>query len=81
MEQPLTGRNLIKLTDPFTKQAKDFDLHLIEAFNQVVDLILYRHADAVNAVQELEDPTQRWPLRRLVDLVRYGLVLPGSLLA
>jgi hypothetical protein len=29
IEQPLTGRNLIKPTDLFPKQAKDFDLHLV----------------------------------------------------
>ena len=75
IEQPLTGRNLIKPTDLFPKQAKDFDLHLVEAFNQVVDLALHGHADAMNPFEQLEDPTQGRPLRRLVDLVRYRLVL------
>src|SRR5436305_14501961 len=31
IEQPLTGRNLIKPTDLFPKQTQDFDLHLIPA--------------------------------------------------
>lgn len=57
----LPGRNLLKTTDPFSKQAKEGGLHLMEAFDQVVHVILSRHTDAVHAVQELEDPTQGWP--------------------
>jgi hypothetical protein len=46
-----------------------------------MNLALHSHADAMNAFEQLEDPTQSRPLRRLVDLVRYRLVLQGSLLA
>lgn len=81
IEQPLTGGNLIKSTDFFPKQAKDFDVYLVEAFNQVVDLTLYGHANAMNPFEQLEDPTQGRPLCRLVDLVWYRLVLTRSLLA
>jgi hypothetical protein len=81
IEQPLTGRNLIKPTDLFPKQAKDFDLHRVGALKEVVDCILHRDADAMNPFQELKHPPQRRPLRRLIDLVRYGFVLTGSLLA
>src|SRR6516165_4584093 len=69
IEQPLTRRNLIKPTNCFPKQAKDFNLHVVKTFNEVVDLALHRHADAVNPFQELEHPTQGWPLGWLVDLV------------
>ena len=48
IEQPLTRGNLIKPADLFPKQAQDFDLHIVETFNQVVDLALNYHADAVN---------------------------------
>ena len=81
IEQPLTEGNLIKSTDFFPKQAKDFDVYLVEAFNQVVDLTLHRHANAMNPFEQLEDPTQGRPLRRLVDLVWYRLVLTRSWLA
>jgi hypothetical protein len=46
-----------------------------------VNFILHRDADAVHPFQELEHPPQRRSLRRLIDLVRYGLMLRGSLLA
>src|SRR5215471_16612814 len=74
-------RNLIKPTNCFPKQAKDFNLHVVKTFNEVVDLALHRHADAVNPFQELEHPTQGWPLGWLVDLVGEPLVLTRQLLA
>lgn len=43
-------------------------------------LPLHHHLDAVNAFQKLEDPTQGWPLSRLVDLIRYRFMAIGSLL-
>ena len=64
------------MADLLSKQTKDFDLHLIEAFNEVMHLALHGYADAMNAFEQLEDPTQSRSLRRLVDLVRYRLVLP-----
>ena len=81
IEQPLTGRNLIKSTDLLPKQAKDFALHLVEPFNQVMDLALHGHANPVNPFKQLENPTQRWPFRRLVDLVWERLVLTRQLVA
>src|SRR4051812_47246172 len=69
IEQPLTGRNLIKPTDLFPKQTQDFDLHLLQPFNQVVPLALDGHTDTMNPFEQLEDPTQGRPRRRLVDLV------------
>src|SRR5215831_12647246 len=81
IEQPLTRRNLIKPTNCFPKQAKDFNLHVVKTFNEVVDLALHRHADAVNPFQELEHPTQGWPLGWLVDLVGEHLLLTRQLLA
>jgi hypothetical protein len=61
---------LIYPTDFLPEQAKDFNLHLIEPFNQVLNLALHRHSHAVNAFQQLEDPTSGRPLRGLVDLIR-----------
>jgi hypothetical protein len=34
----------------------------------------------VHAFQKLEDPTQGWPLSRLMDVMRYGFIVVGSLL-
>jgi len=48
---------LIKPTDPFPEQAKDFDLDLIQAFYDVVNLVLDGDADAVNPFEQLEEPT------------------------
>ena len=57
IEQPLTERNLINLAHILPKQSQDFDLHVIKAFNEVMRLTLHRHADTVDAFQQLEDPT------------------------
>jgi hypothetical protein len=48
IEQPLTRRNLINLAHFLSKQPKDLDLHLVEPFNQVVNLILHEKTDPVN---------------------------------
>src|SRR5215510_4747402 len=80
IEQLLTGRNLIKSTDLFPKEAKDFGLHCAQPFNKVMDLALNGHADAMNAFEQLEHPTQGRALSRLVDLIWYGLVLTCQLL-
>ena len=50
IEQPLTGRNLIKSANLFAKQAQDFELHLVEALDEVVALVLYRYTNAVHPV-------------------------------
>jgi hypothetical protein len=57
IEQPLTRRNLINLAHFLPKQPKDFDLHLVQTVNQVVNLILHEKADPVNPFEELEHPT------------------------
>ena len=72
---------MIQPTDLFPKQAKDFDLHLVQPFNQVVNLAWHGHADAMNPLKQLEDPTQGRPRRRLVDLVRHCLPLARQLVA
>ena len=72
---------MIKPTDPFPEQAQDFDRDLIQAFYDVVHLVLDGDADAVNPFEQWEEPTQGRSWSRLVNLVRYGLVLLRSLLA
>ena len=57
IEQPLSRRNLINLAHFLSKQPKDFDLHLVKTFNEVMNLTLYAHADPVNAFEQLEHPT------------------------
>jgi hypothetical protein len=47
---------LIKTADLIAKQTEDFDLYVIEALHEIMHLTLHRHADTVNAFQELEDP-------------------------
>ena len=42
-------------------------------------LTLQRHADTVNAFQQLEDPTQSWRRCGVIDLIRYGLLVRGQL--
>ena len=81
IEQPLTGRNLIQPTDLFPKQAQDFHVHLVQPFNEVVDLAWHGQADAMNPLQQVEDPPQGRPRRRLVDLVRHRFPLARQLVA
>src|SRR5712691_2799637 len=81
IEQPLTMGNLIKPANGFPKQAKDFNLHVVETYNEVLELALHRHADTMNPFQELEHPTQGGSLGWLVDLVGERLVLTSQLLA
>jgi hypothetical protein len=40
---------LIKTADLIAKQPEDFNLHVIKAFNEIMRLTLYRHADTVKA--------------------------------
>jgi hypothetical protein len=53
----LSRRNLINLAHFLSKQPKDFDLHLIKTFNEVMNLTLYAHADPVKSFEQLEHPT------------------------
>ena len=46
-----------KTADLRAKQPENFDLHVSEAFNEIMRLTLHRHADTVDAFQQLEDPT------------------------
>jgi hypothetical protein len=48
---------LIKAADLFSKQTEDRDLPVVEAFDTIVHLVLPPHPHAVNAFQELEDPS------------------------
>jgi hypothetical protein len=75
IEQPLTGRYLIKPTDLIPKHTKAFDVPLVEPFHQVVDLAWHGHADAMTPLKPWEDPTPGRPRRRLVALVRHRLPL------
>ena len=59
-------RGAVKLTTPF---------------NKVVDLAWHGQADAMNPLQQLEDPPQGRPRRRLVDLVRHRFPLARQLVA
>jgi len=68
---------LIKTADSFAKQAKDFDPDVIEAFDEIVHVTLYRHTDAMDPFKQLKNPTQGRLPSRLVDLVWYGLVVSG----
>ncbi len=69
---------MIYPTDFLPEQAKDFNLNLIEPFTQGLNLALHRHAHAVNAFQQLEDPTSGRPLRGWVDLIWYRFILSRS---
>jgi hypothetical protein len=53
----LSGSNLIKTADLLSKQTEDVGLHLVETFNEIMPLPLYRHSDVVHAFQQLEHPT------------------------
>jgi len=64
-----TGRYWIQPTDAFPKQAQDVDLHLAEAFEQVVNLTLHCHTDAGHACRLVKRPTQGRPLRGLMHVV------------
>jgi hypothetical protein len=44
----LCGSNLIKAADVFSKQAEDFDLYIVEAFDEIMHLTLQCHPDPVN---------------------------------
>jgi hypothetical protein len=44
----LCRSNLIKAADVFSKQAEDFDLYIIEAFDKIKHLTLQCHPDTVN---------------------------------
>jgi hypothetical protein len=71
---------LIQAADLFSQQTEDRDLHVVEAFDEIVHLLLPPHPHAVNAVQEREDPSSGWRRGGWVDWVRYRLVVLCELL-
>jgi hypothetical protein len=48
---------LIKTANIFSKQTRDFDLHVVEAFDEIMTPILDNHLNVVNAFQQPEEPT------------------------
>jgi hypothetical protein len=72
---------LIKTANRFSKQTKDVDLHIVEAFNEIMHLRLDGHPNTVKAFQELEDPASGWRRGGLVDVVRHGFLVMGQWLA
>ena len=74
IEQPLSGRNLIKPTDLLPKHAKELELPLVEPFNQVVDLAWHGPTAAMNRLKQVE--THRKVGRAVGWLIWFGTVSP-----
>ena len=72
---------MIQTADAFAKQATDGDLALMQAFDEVIDLAWHRHTDPVNAFEQLQNPSSGGPPGRLVEVLRYGLVVACQLVA
>lgn len=53
----LYGSNLIKAADLCSKQAEDFELYSVEAFDEIMHLTLPCHPDPVHTFSPLEHPT------------------------
>jgi len=47
---------VITTADRFPKQTQDVDLHVVEAFHEIMPLSLDSHPNAVKTFQALEDP-------------------------
>jgi hypothetical protein len=75
----LAGRNSIKTADLMAKQPEELDLHVIEAFNESMNLRLHGHPHTVNAFPQLDDPPEGWRRCGLIDLVWHGLLVRGQL--
>jgi hypothetical protein len=69
---------LIKLTDPFLIPAKNGDLDVVHAFDEVVNLTLDQPTDPVNPFQELKDPPQGWPLRTCSETPSVFIIRPTA---
>ena len=78
IEQPLTGRNLIKSTDLLPKHAQAFALHRVEPCKQVTDRALHGHAHPLSPFEPLANPTSGGSCWWLVALVRQRLVGVGQ---
>ena len=68
------------MADLRAKEAKDFDLHLIQTCDQLLNLPCDLHPDTFDPFQHLEHPSQSRTVRGVVDLIRDRLVLTGSCL-
>ena len=66
------------MADLLAKETKDLDFHLIQTRYEVLDLTVNHHAHALNPCQHLKHPPQSRTVRRLVDLIREGLVLTSQ---
>ena len=70
---------MIKPANRFPKPTKDVELHIVEAFNEIIHLSLDGHPNAVHACQELEDPAYGWRRGGVVDGVRHGCLVSGPM--
>ena len=64
------------MADLLAKEAKDFDLHLIQTRYEVSALAVNHQADALYPFQHLKHPPQSRTVRGVVDLIRDRLILP-----
>ena len=55
----LARRQLIHVADLCAKEAKDFDLHLIQTCDQLLNLTFNLHPDTFDPFQHLKHPSQR----------------------
>jgi hypothetical protein len=69
---------LIKTADLMVKHTEDVNLHVMEAFTEIMPLTWHGHADPVKAFQPLEDPPYGWRRCGLIDWVGHGLMGLGS---
>jgi len=63
------------------KQTEDFDLHVIEAFNESTNLPFHGQLDAVNAFESREAPTAGWRRCGVGEVVRHGRMVLCSWLS
>jgi hypothetical protein len=69
---------VIKLTDPFLIPAKDGDLDVVHAVDEIVHLTLGQPTDPVNPCQELKDPPQGWLLRTSAETSSVCIIRPTA---
>ena len=69
---------MIKLTDPFLIPAKDGDLDVVHAVDEVVHLTLGQPTDPVNPCQESKDPPQGWLLRTCAETSSVFIIRPTA---
>ena len=67
------------MADLLAKEAKDFDLHLIQTCDQLLTLTCNLHPDTFDPFQHLKHPPQSRTVRGVVDLIRDRLILPYQL--